>query len=102
MPTYNPWGTPLLAFADTVRVVCCLLGILLCVASGAFALRHRNNLAGVMAAVALAFLAASAIGTEYQHIGTVVTYRLWTNTFGVLFGLIGMVHMIRRDRRAGT
>lgn len=99
MAALNPWGTPLLAFADTVRVVCCVAGVLLCAACGSFALRYRRSPGRVFAALALALLAASAIGTEYQHLGTVVTYRLYTNTFGVVIGFVATVIMIRADMR---
>lgn len=96
----TPFGTPWLMFVDTVRVYCCLIGIVMCVMAGVFARDQTDNPGRILSALALAVLAASAIGTEYQHLGTFVTYRLWTNTAGVTAGLIGLAVMIRAQRRA--
>ncbi|HEX5119823.1 MAG TPA: hypothetical protein VFW65_31950 [Pseudonocardiaceae bacterium] len=94
----HPFSTPWLEFADTVRVYCCLAGIMLCVLAGGFAVVHTRQSGRILAALALAVLAASAIGTEFDHLGTHVTYRLWTNTIGVMIGLIGMSVMMHTER----
>lgn len=96
----DPFGTPWLWVADTIRVYCCLAGVVMCVFAGAFVITHSRHHGRVLAALALAVLGASAIGTEYQHLGTTVTYRLWTNTAGVTLGLIGLAVMIHAQRRA--
>lgn len=98
--THSPFATPWLLVADTVRLYCCIVGIALCGWAGAFVMRRRLIWERRLAAIALAVLAASAIGTEYQHLGTVVTYRLFTNTIGVTAGLAAMMRM-RRDPPEG-
>ncbi|MGW5720766.1 hypothetical protein ACWEVP_31655 [Amycolatopsis sp. NPDC003865] len=88
-------------FADTLRVFCVVGGCLLAVGAGWRLVAHGDSSRSLRCGYfALALLAASAIGTEYRHLGDVVTYRLWCNTGGVLFGLIAIVIAFAARRRA--
>lgn len=84
----TPFEGPWLMVADTLRVYCCLAGIGVCAYVGAFLLSHRRAWSVWCAALALAALAASAIGTT-------VTYLLFTNVVGVTLGLVGMWQLRR-------
>jgi hypothetical protein len=68
---------------------------MLCGWVGAFMMRRRLSTAARLAALALAVLAASAIGTEYEQLGAAVTYRLWTNTVGVTVGMWALMRLRR-------
>lgn len=97
----HPFGTPWLMFADTLRVFCVAGGLVLAVGAGWRLIAHGDTTMSVRCGYfALALLAASAIGTEYRHLGDAVTYRLWCNTGGVLFGLIAVVVALVARRRA--
>ncbi|WP_103353598.1 hypothetical protein [Amycolatopsis sp. CA-128772] len=96
----TPFGTPWLAFADTLRAFCVAGGIALAVGAGFRLISHGSTSPTVRCGyLALAVLGVSAIGTEYQHLGDHVTYRLWCNTAGVALGLAAVVLAVRERNR---
>ena len=92
--TYDPWGTPMLAVWDTVRLVCIVVGAALVV--GLIRLITATRLQGRMLTCGgFLCLAISSIGTEIQAIGTPATYRLATNCLGILVALYGVIIALR-------
>lgn len=98
--THTPFATPWLAFADVLRVFCVLGGCMLAAGAGARLIDPEDTTPQLrLGYLALALLCASAIGTEWTHVGAPVTYRLWLNSTGIAFGLVAVVVAHRRRRR---
>jgi hypothetical protein len=94
----TPFGTPLIALFDTIRVVCVLAAL----ATIGFTLpAYPKMSSGGQRArmVALLLFTLQAITTESEHIGDYASLRLGFNLAAVLYGLYG-IWQLRREEPA--
>jgi hypothetical protein len=87
---HEPFGTPLLAVADSSRLLVILVALGLVFSIGMAWQRSTPHGGQRMRYLSLALLAAVVIGTEIENIGNFPSYRLVVSAVGVLCGVIGL------------
>lgn len=85
----TPFADPVNAVGDVVRLFVIIGGTIQMGMFIKFARYIRNT--RQWGAYALICYGVSAIGTEIEQLGHIVTYRLLFNTAGVVFGIVFLV-----------
>jgi hypothetical protein len=85
----TPFSSPLLDLWDTLRAVIILLGLAVFVFGTQMLIRTELRGRILLTAALFAWNTAS-IGTEIQHLGDHVTYRLFMNLAGACLACWGM------------
>lgn len=87
---HQPFGSVLLDVADSVRLLVIIGAFVLVFATGMAWQRSVPGGGQRLRYTALALFAAVAIGTEFENIGNLPSYRLIITAAGVICGTIGL------------
>jgi hypothetical protein len=97
----TPFATPLLTLADSIRVICFLLG-LITISKMPAAIAHAKTRYHRMRFYALAAFILVAVTTEAVHMGDTPSYRLALNALGCVAAVYGMSKYYDGDEVART
>jgi hypothetical protein len=87
---HDIFGSPLLATADTVRLLVILASLGLVFSIGMAWQRSLPHGGQRMRYLSLALFAAIVIGTELENLGNIPSYRLAVSACAVVSGIIGL------------
>lgn len=87
---HDLFGTPLLATADTIRLLVILAALALVFSIGMAWQRSVRHGGQRMRYISLALFAAIVVGTELENLGNIPSYRLVVSVIAVVSGIIGL------------
>ena len=87
---HDPFGSPLLIVADSVRLLVIIAAFMLVFSIGMAWQRSVPGGGQRMRYMSLAMFAAVTVGTALDNIGSIPSYRLVISAIGVVCGIIGL------------
>lgn len=93
----HPFGTPYVAFLDSLRVLCWVGGLIL-ICTLPWFMAKATTIGQRVRFLGTALYAITVVGTELVHLGDYANYRLFVNLTAVIVSLYGLWEFLKRDR----